>query len=186
MIPMIAMHQEHGRIGMNTEPGQYEIRQHQADMQIKTTPAHVEIRSPKPEMYIDQSKAWEALNGGKLVPFLNHIYSQTPQIVLQAIANIVERGNRLPAFHKGNAIADIGTEWRNGRSKIDYLGPASSNNVDIYFVVNEKQKDVVEGDFQLQVRVNKPEIKYHSGELSIWLEKYPSLTITPPVVDLKA
>ncbi|MDT2192574.1 DUF6470 family protein [Paenibacillus larvae] len=51
---------------MNTEPGQYEIRQHQADMQIKTTPAHVEIRSPKPEMYIDQSKAWEALNGGNL------------------------------------------------------------------------------------------------------------------------
>jgi len=186
MFPTLSIHQEFGKIGIEAGSGESEIRQPRADMQITTTPAKLEMRSPKPELSIDQSQAWEALTGGKVIPFNNRIYSQNPQIFLQSLANIVERGNKLAAFHKGYTAANVlGPEWQNTGTKLDYVGPAGYDNVDIHFTTYGRDLQVTEGDVQLSVRVNPPDIQYHPKNVRIWMERFPSLIITPPSIDLK-
>ncbi|MBD2845833.1 hypothetical protein IDH44_11580 [Paenibacillus sp. IB182496] len=179
-MPIMQADTKWGRIGIQTQPGQYEIRTHRADVQVETTPAQVTAVTPLPELSIDQSKAWEALNGGKPMAFWNRIYSQIPSIVQQNIARIVERGNQMADFRlKRNPIPDMAFE-QIGRhtSDIEYFGPPSVDNVDLHFTVYPAEIDVELGTLDVQVTPRKPDITYHRGNVNVYMEQYPSLHLS--------
>lgn len=186
MIPQIQIRQQYGKIGIDSDLGEYRIRQPQAEMRIESKPAQLHITSHKPEMTIDQTRAFEAYNGGKMVPFYQRIYSQINQLWLNQMAQIVEEGNRMAAIHlPGNAFSEIATNRAMEEDPhLDYLGPASFDNVDISFHVQPLDVQVDYGSLQIDVETHKPEIEYYKGKMEIYMRQLPSLEIIPPVIDI--
>lgn len=188
MFPQIQIRQVYGQIGIDADLGEYRIRQPKADMSIQTQPTKLHISSRSPELEIDQSKAFEAYNGGKLGSFRDRVSAQIDQLWLEQIARIVEKGNRMAAIHMpGNAFAEQAREiFMNNETYIDYLGPASYDNVDISFQVYPLDVQVEHGSVELNVEIHRPEIEYYRGKLEIYMRQLPSLEITPPTINIIA
>lgn len=187
MIPQIDIQTVRGRIGIESIPGKLDVRTRPADMEIQQRLAKIEVNAPLPELEVDQSRAFAALNGGKILDFHSRIYSQIPEIALQNMAKIVERGNRMAAIHEGrNPIPDFAWEQFSDRGTgISVFGPASFDNVDIHFTIHPVDVNVEVGGAEINVQVNKPEYHFERGNVRIYMEQYPSITITPPIIDIK-
>ncbi|MFD2671990.1 DUF6470 family protein [Marinicrinis sediminis] len=184
-FPMIRMQQVQGRIGIESQAARIEIRQKPAELSIQTTQAKLEIQNARVEMQIDQSRAHEALTGGKPMPFMERIYSQIPSIALQAIAKKVEDGNRMAAITKpGNTIEEIAYEnAMDTGTKLDIYGPASYDNVDIFFTLHKAEVAVQPGSVQIDWQTNQPTIDYVEGMVNVYVKQQASLTITPPEIN---
>jgi len=184
-IAQIQIRQQYARIGIDADPGRFEIRQPPATLEMRTTNPKVLIEQPKGDLYIDQSKAWDALGLGGSLRVMDTIYSSARDIAMQGIAKIVDRGNRLAAIHQGgNPIADIGLEASYRFREYDFAGEASYDNVDIHYVAQKPIIDVVEGKVEISAHPNRPEVNYQRGKLDIYLQQRESLTIAPPQIDL--
>jgi hypothetical protein len=185
-IPLIRLDIQSGRIGIDVQRGQWDIRQPKADMEMHTTPLTMEIRSPQGELQIDQSSAWDALGMGSHTTFMNRIYSESKNIALQGIASIVEKGNRLAAIEKGgNPIADFATERAFEPSRMNYLGEASYDNVELDYTAHKVEIDVNPGNVDIQITPHQVEINYTPGKVSIYMQQYPKVEMIPPEIDMK-
>lgn len=183
-IPSIQIRQQHARIGMEAELGQYSMRQPKATLELKTTLSRMEVDAQDAVLHIDQSRSWDAINGGKLESFNNRIYSQMREILLEGISQMVREGKQLADVHNGrNAIADIARNARSNVPQIQYFGPASVHNVDIEFTVAPMDVRVIEGGVDLHTQPNRPEVEYHRGRLDIYMQQYASLEIIPPQIN---
>lgn len=184
-IPTISIRQTHARIGIDADQGTLEQRQPKAMIQMENRPVQFMIRSPQGELRIDQSRARDALAVGPHFETMNHIYSEAKNVALQGIARIVENGNRMAAIHTGeNAIADIAQQLYFDFFEFNFAGPASFDNVDIQYTAHKPQIEVQEGQLNINVQVNRPELIYHRGKLDIYMQQYPRVEITPPRIDI--
>lgn len=187
-LPMIDIQQVRGRIGIESVWGKLDVRTQPAKMTTKQRPAKITVDAPLPELEVDQSRAFAALHGGKILDIHSRIYSQIPHIALQNIARIVERGNRMAAIHDrgDNPIPDFAWEqfFQRGTG-IEIRGPASFDNVDLHFTIHPVEVDVEVGGVDIEVETFKPEYHFERGKVHIYMEQYPSVTITPPVIDMK-
>lgn len=186
MQPILQIRQTPALLGMDTEPGQYSIRQPKADLEITTHQGEAEIYQYAPELTVDQSRAREAFTGGNFITMNQRIYSGIQQIFLQNIASRVDQGNQLAQFYKpGHSIANIiGSDWQ-GRPFPEFRGPASMKNVDIRFEQRAPEFNIQQTKVDVQVQVNKPEIEYNRGRLNIYMRQYSSVEFIPPEVDLQ-
>lgn len=185
-VPLIRLDIQSGRIGVDVQRGQWDIRQPKADMEMHTTPLTMEIRSPQGELHIDQSAAWDALGMGSHTTFMNRIYSESKNIALQGIASIVEKGNRLAAIHKGGSpIADLAAQRAFEPSNMNYLGEASYDNVDLDYTANKVEINVNPGSVDIQITPHQAEITYTPGKVSIYMQQYPKVEMIPPEIDMK-
>lgn len=186
MQPVLQIHQTRGLVGLDIKPGQFSIRQPKADLTIQTTPGQWDIRQYRPELSIDQSKARAAYHGGNLLEMNARIYSGVEQIFLQGIAHRVELGNRMAAIHQpGNTIANIwGGDWKTTGIP-EFRGPASMDNVDIRIETRSPDITYHKGTTDIQVEVNPPEIQYQMGDVRVYMRQYPSVSFTPPELDIQ-
>jgi len=186
-VPSIQIRQYPAKLGIDADLGQYSIRQPKAKFEIRTEPPKVEIRQPQGELKIDQSKAWDALGLGGIMEAMNRIASQARNVALQGIARIVENGNKLAQIHLEhvNPIADIAEQLRFEHFEFDYYGPASYDNVDVFYTARKPEFRPIEGKVQIHTHPNKPEIDYMRGKLDIYMIQYPKVEITPPRIDVK-
>lgn len=177
-LPVIQAESQKGRIGIETQPGFYDIKTRRADVHIESSPAQINIQSQAPELDINQDRMWEAFNGGKPTAFINRIYSQMPQIALQGIALIVEKGNRMGDLRiRQDPIPDIALEsMLEGAPDVEVFGPATAKNVDIHFTVHLPDIQINPGKVDIQVQVNKPEIQYRRGNINVYMEQYASIS----------
>lgn len=183
-IPSIQIRQQFARIGIDADLGQYSMSQPKATMELKTTPTRMEVDAEDAVLHIDQSRSWDAINGGKPESFNNRIYSQMRDILLEGISHMVREGRQLAAVHNNrNAIADIARNAHLNIPQIQYYGHASVHNVDIEFSVPPMDVRVIEGGVELNTRPNRPEIEYHRGKLDIYMQQYSSLEIIPPQIN---
>jgi hypothetical protein len=184
-FPQIQIHQQYARIGIQSQPGQYDIKHGYADLNIDSNPATVSIHQELPELQIDSSRMWEALNGGNGQTFVNRIYSQMPQIMQQNIMHMVEKGNRMANLENHeNPIPDIVYEEAFGElPHLQIFGPASPDNVDIRITPHKPDIQIDRGELKIDVQTHKPEIEYNRGKVNIYMQQYASVTITPPVLD---
>lgn len=184
MVGQIQIRQTQGLIGIKTEPGQFEIQQSPASLSIETVNTRLEIHSQPPTIQYDQSKMWDALNGGKPMSFWNRIYNQQGQFVEQAISRINSNYERIGnILHSGNAIADIAAENIAIELPLQVYGPASSDNIDFDVTVQKPEIQVTPGHVNIQVSSNHPEIQYKRGNVSVYMQQFPNLQITSPVID---
>ncbi|PZE19430.1 hypothetical protein CBW46_018485 [Paenibacillus xerothermodurans] len=164
------------------------MRQPEATVDIQTTPARLEIHTQQGHLSIDNTDWRDALGDGPHLEAMHRIYSTCKQIALQAIAKKVEDGNIMAAIHtRRNAIAELAVESTNDVDNFQfmYMGDASYDNIDIRYQPATVHIQVQQGQVDMDVQVNRPEIQYYRGKLDIYLSDYPSVEIIPPQVNLK-
>ncbi|UKS26135.1 DUF6470 family protein [Paenibacillus sp. HWE-109] len=185
-IPQIQMHLQNARLGIDADIGVQDIKQPKATFEITTQSPRLEIHSEKSKLYIDSSKAWDALGHGPALQTFSKIYSRAHDVALQGIAKIVEDGNRLAAIHHGgNAIAEIAKEKGAEFFEFEFMGEASIDNVDLNYDPGSIDIQVEEGKVNINSHPNAPEINYTRGKLDIYMIQYPKVEIIPPQIDVK-
>lgn len=185
-IPHIQIRQQYAKLGMDSEPGQQDIRQPPATLEMSTTPLRMEITYRNPDIEIDQSRAWAALGLGGILEAMTRIHARAREVGLDGIARIVENGNRMAAIHlHTNAIADIAEEQAFEFYEFDYVGPASVDNVDIHITTHKPEIEFTGGTLEIDAHPHKPIINYDRGKLDIYMLQYPKVEIIPPSIDLK-
>jgi len=186
-IPQIQIRQEYAKLGIDADIGMQDIKQPTATFELTTERPKLDIHSEKGTLYIDSSKAWDALGHGPALETMSRIYSRAHEVVMQGIAKIVEDGNRMAAIQNGrNAIADIAKEKGAEFFEFEFMGDASVNNVDMHYEPGKLDIKVEEGKVSLNTHPNPPEINYTRGKLDIYMMQYPKVEIIPPQIDMKA
>lgn len=186
MVPQISIHSQRGLIGGESKLGQYEIRRPQPTLKIQSTPPVITADNRPGKLEIEQSLTNNALTGGKPEEFWSRIYSQYKEIARQNVIQIVEEGNRVgdltnPIDPKPDMALD---EFVEGAPDIQIFGPAAPDNIRLTYQPNDLNMNVKPGKLEVNVDVHRPEINYKRGYVRIYMEKYPSVTITPPAIDI--
>ncbi|TJY41949.1 hypothetical protein E5161_12185 [Cohnella pontilimi] len=186
MISQISIHSQRGMIGIESQPGRYEITSKPAEIRAETHPPVMTADNGPGELVIDQSRTWDALNGGKPEAFNQRYYSQFKNIGYQNIENIVEKGNRMGDLRvKGNPIAQIALEeYVKGPPALQIFGFASPDNVDISFIPRKLNLQVEPGSIRVDIQTHSPDIQFQRGAVKVYMAQYPSVTITPPTIDI--
>lgn len=186
MIPQISISSQRGLIGIDTEPGGYEIRTFRPQLEVETTKPQMTAHNGPGTLYIDNSDTQNALTGGKPVVFWERIYSQYKQVVQQNIQRIVEEGNRMGDLRiKGNPIPDLAlNEFTEGAPDLQIYGFASPRNVHFEYIPNDSNVEITPGEVNITAHIQKPEINYNRGSVNIYMQQYPKVTVTPPQVDI--
>ncbi|MBT2282020.1 hypothetical protein J7E78_00400 [Paenibacillus polymyxa] len=184
-LPVVQIRTTPSILNMETNPGQYSIRQPKAEVQLNTKPAKLTVESHPITLHVDQSKAFSAYNGGNMIDLNARIYSGIEQQFLQNMAERVQQGNQLAAIHKpSNTIANIiGMDWQ-PKPFPETRTPASFDNVDIQIDTRPPDISYESAVSEMNVVVNKPEIEYQRGKLDIYVKQYASVQYTPPAIDV--
>lgn len=185
-MPSIQIRQQYAQIGMDSERASQEIRQPGATMEITTERPRLEMHSGGGKLYIDQTRAWDALAIGSNLRVMDRIYSMAKNMALQTIGRIVEDGNRMAAIHlDSNVIPELARERSIQLFELDFAGPASVDNVDIHYIPEETDMEAVRGEVRIHIRANQPEIRSVPGKLDIYMVQYNKVEIIPPRIDAR-
>ncbi|MBP3966769.1 DUF6470 family protein [Paenibacillus lignilyticus] len=171
-FPRLSIHQTYAQIGIQTNNASLEMQSPPGDLSIEQPPAIVDIQSPRGELEVDSTAAFTALGTGPHLDWMNSIYSQYKNVALQAIAKIVEDGNRMAQIsNPNNAFAELAREAFHHQNRIVYTGEASIDNVRVRYtphapIINiEAQKPIIE------YTPRKPETQYHPGSVEVYLRQ---------------
>jgi hypothetical protein len=185
-IPSLQLNIQNARIGYQTTPGSWDIRQPPGELEMHTTPLGIEMKSPGGELSIDQSAAWDALGQGNHSTWLNRIYTESKSIVLQNIARIVENGNRMAQIQNNvDPIPDMAAEQAFEPTQINYLGEASYSNVRFDYRPSPVEYNVSPASVDIRYTPHLPTTQYTPGKFEIYNIQYPKVDIIPPQIDLK-
>ncbi|TCZ76843.1 hypothetical protein E0485_12740 [Paenibacillus albiflavus] len=172
----LSIHQTNALIGMESKDSSISMRSPHGELSIEQPKAKMDIQSPKGELVIDSSKALDALAMGPHLRFMNNIYSQSPNVLQQAISKIVEDGNRMIQItNPRNAFADNAADVFTRKNPIEYATPASCLNVEVQYY---PQKPIVHIEQQrpiINYTPHMPEIQYNPGFLNIYLQQKNSI-----------
>jgi len=187
LIPFISIHSQKGLIGINSEPGHYEIRSTRPVTQVSSTPSYFTANNRSGELRIDHTLTDNALTGGKPEAFWQRIYSQYKDIAKQNLEKIVMEGNQQGDLrYKGNPMAEQAlNDFIEGPPDLQVFGFASPANISFQYIPNELDLQFVRGTRDVEVQTFKPEINYQRGSVNIYMQQYPQVTITPPALDIK-
>jgi hypothetical protein len=185
LIPQIRFSQQTARLGIDADLGKQDIKQPRAEYEMTTERPKVELHSPGGELFIDQSRAWDALGVGGNLESMLRIYTNAKQVAIDGVTRRVQEGNQLAAIHTHqNAIAEIASHPPAGNG-LDTLGEASFFNVREQYIAHPVEVNYTEGNVNINTRPSPPQIEYNRGKLDIYMDKWPSITFEPPQIDLK-
>ncbi|MDB5052778.1 MAG: hypothetical protein JWM44_828 [Bacilli bacterium] len=172
----LSIHQTYAQIGVDTHLARADITSPQGELSIHSSSANMDIVSPRGQLEVDSSVAWSALGKTPTMQWNNSIYSQVKDIALQAIAKIVEDGNRMATItNPNNAIAEIAQDTSSPFSEIQYVGEASYLNMKMQYQANPVQINVEPQKADIQYKVNKPEVQYQRGKVDVYMKNMNSI-----------
>jgi hypothetical protein len=186
MVPRISIQTQRGLIGVESELGRYEIERHPPDVRVKTTPPVMTARNRPGELRIDQTLTRNALDGGRPEAFWQRLYAQYREIALRNLEKMVVEGNRIGDLTAGgNPIAEIAwNDFVEGPPDLQVYGEARPDNTKIEYIPNDPDVQVEPGGVKIEVQIHRPDIRYHRGYVQVYMVQYPSVTITPPQIEL--
>jgi hypothetical protein len=185
-LPQIQIQSTPARIGIQSERGQYEIKQGKVNLNQQTVPTEIDIKTERPELIIDQTATWDALTGGKSQAFWNRIYGSYGQYAAQYVENKVKEYDRIGDLTAGgNAIADNAMR-RIGQDMmpLNVYGHASPRNVKFDAIITKPEIQVNVGKVTTSPEYIPLDIQYRRGVTKVYMEQYSSIKVTPPVIDL--
>ncbi|HEX7055739.1 MAG TPA: DUF6470 family protein [Bacilli bacterium] len=184
----LSIHQVFAAIGIHSTRGEQQIRSRHGELIIRQEPAEIKMETSGGELEINADAAWAAYGKQPHLQWRNMVYSQMPRVFLQALAKIVDDGNRMADIaSRRNAIADIAQEaWQHEFPQIEYVGAASYDNVEVSIAKKEISISVKPNFPQIEYRMHKPEIQFRRGGVEIYMRQKNSITITTAPYDLFA
>lgn len=184
-LPQIQIQQTYTKIGIDRTPARMEIEQPKANINMKQEHIQAKIEYDLPKIQIDQTKAWGAL--GKVPPLelSKRITDNIRNVVMDTIANIAEKGDRLAAIHiKQDPIPDYADGKFIRLPELNFEDSPSSDNVDISVQPGSVDIQFKGGTFEMNVEQKKPIVNYTRGNIEIYIQQKNSIEITSPKVDI--
>jgi hypothetical protein len=168
------------RLGLNIQKPVQEIRQPQAEMNLKQTPAELSIEQAKTIMEIDSSQARANIGIMTSMQFSDRNASYGKQQWLKAIAEKSQEGRQLRAIHtKQNAIKAIAKQ--NSMRVLERDSPPFSSSgdegVDIHIRLKPVVIDVKRNGMSMNPVTRPPELSYTPGKVEPYMIQYNSLKI---------
>jgi hypothetical protein len=179
MIPQLQITQTYGQISIRQDHGGVEMQQPRAKLDISTERPVVEVERAKGKLEIDQSRAWAAYGMMSPIEVTSRIYSEVRNIALQAIAKKAQEGDRMAAIHQSTeVIAELAAEKSIEFVEMEYFGEASYDNVDVSYTPDQLSFRPIDGTVNIQATPQKPIIERVPAQVTIGMEKYPSIQIS--------
>ena len=174
----LSIQQTYGQIGIETALAQTDIHSPPGQLIIEQPSAILDIYSPRGELTVDSSDALAAYARGGTVRWGNFIYTQMKGVALQAIAKIVDEGNRMAQIsNPRNAFAEIAQSW-NEHFKIDNTEPASFNNVKLDYKAHAPEIRFEPQHPLIQYEPQKPDVQYIPGKVDIYMKQMYSIDMS--------
>jgi len=177
-MPHLEMHSVFGRIGMTTRNAQLEIQSAKADLSIEQPKAEMQIERTPAKIHIDQKEAWNNLNLKSAFVRIREAAEAGRQAVIDGIARRVNEGNELMAIEKGgNPIAEQAR--RDSLITMSYDTGHTPPFLAVKISADPAQLNIRWQTHApiIQSTPHAPEMAYHPGQVNIYMEQYPSLTI---------
>jgi hypothetical protein len=154
------------------------MEQPPAQVSMKTNPAQVHMDRELSQLHIDQTRAWAAYALIPPVTVTETIVNNVKKIYPHIVAKIARDGDRMADFHLSNSvIAELAKEWPRPLTEYDIAGPASRLNVDLKFIPEQLEMEVVGGTWHYEVKPQKPRIEHIPAQVDIYLRQRPTLEI---------
>jgi hypothetical protein len=186
MIPQIQLQTTPIKIDYRTQPAKLEIQQPHAHITMRRTPIRFEVQvTAESKFTIDQTAAWQATGLGGALYFGDKIYSESKNILLQAIGKMVQEGNRIGDLVNGSSIADLHAGKPLEALDFNYVGAASQDNVSFSYQRKEIAMQFDPGSLEISTVVSPPQYKFTPHKVEFILRQPNSLEIIPPQIDLK-
>ncbi|TQR32573.1 DUF6470 family protein [Brevibacillus brevis] len=179
-IPNIQMQSTFARLGLNISKPVHEIKQPQAEMNLRQKPATLSIEQGKTILNIDSSQARANIGIMTSVEFSDSSASYGKQKALEAIAEKSQEGDRLMKIYtKENAIASIGREKGLRALEGGYTPPATSmdDGVEINVDLKPTVINVQRNGMSIDPVTRPPEFSYTAGKVEPYMIQYNSLKI---------
>lgn len=178
-IPQIQISQTLGQISIRQNSGGIEIEQPKAQMEIKSDLPDLIIEISRGGLEIDQKKAWAAYGIMSPLETRERIYSQVKDLTNQWIAQIAQKGDQMAAIHKStDVIAELAQYKTVSFPELNYVGEASSSNVDLNYQPDQLSFHSERAQVDIQVLLQKPIIKRIPAQVHIGMERYQKLQIS--------
>lgn len=98
-IPQLRMESSFAQLGLNTIKTTHEIKQPQAEMNLRQQPAELMIEQARTDLQIDSSQARANIGIMTSMQFSDNIASYGRQKAMQAIVEKSQEGDRLMRIH---------------------------------------------------------------------------------------
>ena len=179
VFPRLEIRQTYAAIGMETQRGKFDIKQHHARVNPQTEPAKLTIEREPARLDINADKAWDALAQGPSLQTFLRIYAAGRQAILEQIAEIAQKGDRMAAIHiPVDPFAEAAIEWSRPIRIADAVaGMPHYDNVDVTFTPEKLSFSYQPAQVRFDPVTPKPEIHYQRGHVHIYLRQRNSIDI---------
>ncbi|MBO2944846.1 hypothetical protein JJQ72_12775 [Paenibacillus sp. F411] len=172
----LSIRQTYGSIGIETKNAVLNLNSPHGQLEVQSNPSTISINSRKGQLEVDSSKAWMALGKGNHQEWLSLISGQMHQEFLLNVSRIVEEGNQLAQFKK-TTIADMMRNRVQEESSLDYVGDASTMNVDLRYHPGQAEVDWDPHVVEIQYTPQKVQSSYEPGKVEVYLQQKNSLNM---------
>ncbi|HHW36008.1 MAG TPA: hypothetical protein GXX18_01690 [Bacillales bacterium] len=167
------------KLGIHSQRPGLEIKQPPADLQLRQPQPDLTMTKTKGKLEIDQSEAFADANLKPPLRRTKEAAEQSKEKLLQDLAQKANEGRRLMKIEtkNKNTIAQIAREHSEPKQKQFNIGfvPESATKVKFHYTPSEIDINVNLDKAIVKAKPNKPIIKYHKGDIQIYLRQKPSI-----------
>ncbi|MDZ5471954.1 DUF6470 family protein [Bacillus sp. 31A1R] len=169
------------KIGINQSRGHIELRQPMAEIEYNQPQPEVKMTKTKSKLEIDQSEAFADANLKNPFRVIKEWASEAKKRVLLDIAKEISQGNRMMTIeHQDKSIIpQLAKEDSQPAPKQFNIGfmPETAEKVHFKYTPSKITMDVDLENFKLKAKINKPQINFQRGHVSIYTKQKASIDI---------
>lgn len=180
-IPGVEINLQHGRLGIEESPYQFEMSHQMDRVEVAQEQSRVQMEARNIDINIDMTEMRQDMGLYNFRDRMQMRVQESFETALEAIGRYGEIGDRLMDF-QNNDIADIAFEEMlddDVQVEIDYLSPPE-------FSVEgpELEVDSIPAQYEMSTemenQLNRPEYNFQPGDINIFLRQEPGIEITVP------
>lgn len=175
----LSISSQFAKLGMSSQKSWLEIKQPSADMQLRQPQPDLTVTKTKGKLEINQTEAFADANLKSPLRRTREAAQEAKQKLLRDLASQAAEGDRLMKIESGNKnvipqIAKEQSEPKQHQFNIGFV-PESAFKVKFHYTPSEIDIKVDQNKTLVQVKPNKPIIKYHKGDMQIYVRQKPSI-----------
>jgi|GEM_PF-1474722 len=171
----LQIHQQFGRIGIETVPYKFNLRIRPADLEVKTYPAHIELKPAKIDLRIDYTPFLESMGFRGIQAQASAFKHEAQQTVQEGIARVARQGQALSDLRKKITIGQIVDETMKPKEKSLQL--VRLDPIKIEVISHDLEWNVEKGGVKINFTPGEISSEFQYGKVYVYLEQKPYIEI---------
>lgn len=186
LIPQIQIQQTNLKMEYETTPATLDIQLSKVNLNYERVPSQFRVDvTQASQLEINLDRTWEATGRGGNEFFTNQIYTESRNVVRQAIARIIDDGARMAQVTNGTVIHELHRDKPLDALEFNYTGPASSDNVDISYTPKQIEITIDPGRLSINPQKQEAQYTYTPSKFDAYVRQMNRVDITPPQLNYK-